>query len=135
MAIIDLLLTIPAHSVECERGFSMMKKVKTDWRNKLNTDTLTSLVRVVMQTPDCKQFDPTSAILFWQSNANRKRRPFQPKYGPRKSKSTAEGGSNKEDSDGEESDMLLTDSASEDEEWKADSGTDTEPRLPPSGLI
>lgn len=78
----DLLLTIPAHSVECERGFSLMKKVKTDWWKKLNTNTQTGLTRIVLQTPDCKQFDLTPAILYWEGIDERKQCHFQPPYGP-----------------------------------------------------
>ena len=32
LVLVDLLLSIPAHFVECERGFSLLKtKFKTDW--------------------------------------------------------------------------------------------------------
>ncbi len=37
---VDLLLTIPAHSAECERGFSLLKTIKTDWRNKLSDEAV-----------------------------------------------------------------------------------------------
>ena len=83
MALIDVVLFLHPHSVECERGFSLMKKVKTDWRSSLNTDTLTSLTRVALQSADEKQFDPEPAIHRWQTIAKRTRRFFQPPYGPR----------------------------------------------------
>ncbi|CAB4013278.1 zinc finger 862-like [Paramuricea clavata] len=31
LLLVDLLLSIPAHSVECERGFSLLKVIKPDW--------------------------------------------------------------------------------------------------------
>ncbi|XP_041375149.1 uncharacterized protein LOC121388014 [Gigantopelta aegis] len=33
LSLVDLLLSLPATSVECERGFSAMRMVKDDWRN------------------------------------------------------------------------------------------------------
>ena len=39
LLLIDLLLSIPATSVEAERGFSTMKLVKTDFRSKLSNTT------------------------------------------------------------------------------------------------
>ena len=32
LAVVSLLLTLPPHSADCERGFSVLKKVKNDWR-------------------------------------------------------------------------------------------------------
>ena len=32
LSLIDLILTLPASTAECERGFSAMKRVKLDWR-------------------------------------------------------------------------------------------------------
>lgn len=82
-SLVDLILTIPAHSVECERGFSQMKRVKTDWRNQLTSTALTSTLRILMEGPSIKEFDPLPAIIFWNSVAKRVRRPFQPPYGKR----------------------------------------------------
>ncbi|XP_054603415.2 RNA-directed DNA polymerase from mobile element jockey [Nothobranchius furzeri] len=51
----DALLTIPASTADCERGFSVMKQVKSDWRsrpkspNDLRPVALTSLVMKAME--------------------------------------------------------------------------------------
>ena len=37
LSVIDLVLTIPATSAEAERGFSVMKRIKTDFRYEINT--------------------------------------------------------------------------------------------------
>ena len=37
---IDLLLTIPASTAVCERGFSAMKRIKSDHRASLTTQTI-----------------------------------------------------------------------------------------------
>ena len=36
----NFILTLPSLSVDCEREFSPIKKVKTDWRLSLKSDTL-----------------------------------------------------------------------------------------------
>ena len=41
---IDMILTIPASTAECERGFSAMKRIKSDWRTSLCTSTLSDLM-------------------------------------------------------------------------------------------
>ena len=79
----NLLLMIPAHSVEYERGFSAMKKVKTDWRSSLHTDTLTGLMRILLHSPSEREFDPLPAISVWTAASRRKRRPFKPLTNPR----------------------------------------------------
>lgn len=57
-----------------------MKKVKSDWRSSLDTDTMTSLMRINLQSPDEDAFDPMPAIMIWNNLSKRKRRPFQPPY-------------------------------------------------------
>ncbi|PIK51679.1 putative sperm flagellar protein 2 [Apostichopus japonicus] len=81
--LVDLLLTIPSHSVECERGFSQMKRIKTGWRNRLFCSTLTSLLRILLESPRESEFDPLPAIHYWNSSARRARRAFQLRYGSR----------------------------------------------------
>lgn len=56
--LVGLLLTIPSHSVECERGFSQMKRIKTDLMNRLSSSTLTSLLRIFLESPRESEFDP-----------------------------------------------------------------------------
>ena len=60
--LVDLLLSIPVHSPECERGFLLMKLVKTDWRNCLTDDGLTDLIRINLHCADVKEFNPDQAI-------------------------------------------------------------------------
>ncbi|XP_041365354.1 uncharacterized protein LOC121380553 [Gigantopelta aegis] len=49
--LMDLVLTIPATSVEAERGFSVMKRVKTDFRNRLHNRALSDLLRIILLSP------------------------------------------------------------------------------------
>ena len=65
LALIDLILTIPATSVEAERGFSVMKRVKTDYRNKLRNPGMNDLMRIILLSPSEAAFDPAPAIEHW----------------------------------------------------------------------
>ena len=58
LGLFDLLLTLPATSVECERGFSSMRLIKTDWRNRLGAESLNSVMRVYLDGLAEADFDP-----------------------------------------------------------------------------
>ncbi|TDH07307.1 hypothetical protein EPR50_G00104580 [Perca flavescens] len=68
----DALLTIPATTADCERGFSVMKQVKSDWRSRLKGETLSDLLKTQLCSPDIKDFDPTKAIDIWHADSVRK---------------------------------------------------------------
>ena len=53
LGIIKLILTLPIHSADCERGFSVMKKVKSDWRANLQEGGLNDNLRV--KTLECQR--------------------------------------------------------------------------------
>ncbi|XP_070554930.1 uncharacterized protein [Ptychodera flava] len=73
--LIDLVLSLPASSAECEWGFSIMKLTKTDYRNKLSSQSMTEIMRIKLHSPRIEDFDPTPAIHMWNSGSNRQRRP------------------------------------------------------------
>jgi hypothetical protein len=83
LRLIDLVLTIPASSAECERGFSAMRGIKTDWRNALNCETVSDLMTVLFDTPAVGQYDPMNAIVYWSNSGPRSRRPNASLHGPR----------------------------------------------------
>ena len=62
LQLIDLVLTLPAHSADCERGFSHAKLVKNDWRNKLRdtavTDSLTDSFCTPLPRPTTTRKEP-----------------------------------------------------------------------------
>ena len=72
LALIDLILTIPATSVEAERGFSVMKRVKTDYRNKLQNPAMNDLMRIILLSPSEAAFDPAPAIEQWYGALQRR---------------------------------------------------------------
>ena len=65
LRLVDLLLTIPATSAEAERGFSIMKMVKTDKRNRMQGASLNTLMRIVLLSPPEDLFEPLPAVHLW----------------------------------------------------------------------
>ena len=63
--LIDLLLTIPATSLECEWGFSHMRHIKSDWRSRLTNSTLTDLMRILMESDSIENYNPEPAVDLW----------------------------------------------------------------------
>jgi hypothetical protein len=70
--LMDLVLSLPASSAECERGFSQMKIIKTEYRNRMTSSTLTQVLRIKLNSASISDFDPTPAIHTWNTG---KRRP------------------------------------------------------------
>ena len=62
LPLVDLLLSIPAHSSECERCFSLLKIIKSDWRNGLVDEAVTALIRIYLHSPGIKEFKPDPVI-------------------------------------------------------------------------
>jgi len=73
LALIDVVLCIPATSVEAERGFSVMKQVKTDFRNRLKNPALHDLLRIILLSPPEAEFDPKKAIDHWYNTLDRRK--------------------------------------------------------------
>ena len=65
LSLFDLVLTIPATSTDCERGFTHMKLVKSDRRSLMTEDTLTNCLTIKLEGPPLEQFDPVPAIDHW----------------------------------------------------------------------
>ena len=65
-------LVLPVSTVDCERCFSVMKRVKTTLRNKMSTTTLDSLLRIRIEGPESEQFNFAEAAKTWASIRNRR---------------------------------------------------------------
>ena len=72
---VTLVLTLPASQVVCERGFSQLKRIKTDWRAKLTNDSVNDQLGILLHTDDVDRFDPEAAVQVWLRSGRRKRRP------------------------------------------------------------
>ena len=60
--LIRVLLTFPISNAKVERGFSTMRRIKTDWRCRLNAHTLDHLMRISIEGPSSIDFNPQCAV-------------------------------------------------------------------------
>ena len=67
LAFVDLVLCFPSSSV-CEQSFSRMKYTKTDWRNQLNSSSLSAQLTVMLHMPAVGEFNPTNSVLLWHKS-------------------------------------------------------------------
>ena len=74
MQLVDLLLSLPASSADCERGFSLTKVIKSDWRSRLRNTMVTDLMTIQLHSPEIADFDPTMtpSILRWKGSCKRR---------------------------------------------------------------
>ncbi|XP_070579845.1 zinc finger protein 862-like [Ptychodera flava] len=72
LGLVDLILSLPAGTSECERGFSQMKVTKTSYRNKLKSTTMSMLMTIQLHSPSVSSFNPMPAIQQWNHHHLRK---------------------------------------------------------------
>ena len=72
LSLIDLILSLPDSTAECERGFSALKATKRDWRSRLKADTLSDLLTVQLHSPDVEDFNPKDALELWAAPTPRR---------------------------------------------------------------
>ena len=63
---------IPVTTVDCERGFSTMKRIKTRLRSVMKMATLDSLMRISIEGADLEHYDFDRAVNSWGSKKNRR---------------------------------------------------------------
>ena len=63
---------LPISTAECERCFSAMKRVKTVFRNRLETVTLERLLRISLEGPALEDFQFDKAADLWGSLRQRR---------------------------------------------------------------
>ena len=83
LKIVHLTSIYPLSNAACERGFSVMKRVKNDWRCSLNNEVLDQLLRISLTGQQLDAFDPTPAVRRWWISGQRDKRPTTLPYGPR----------------------------------------------------
>ena len=69
--LIELCLCAPYSNASLERFFSQMRLVKTDWRNRLNEENLTHLLRIKVEGPTFKEFHEnicSNAVNLWYND-------------------------------------------------------------------
>ena len=83
LKVIHMTSVYPLSTACCERGFSTMKRIKSDWRTSLASDTLDNLMRIsIMHEGDIDDYDPRPAVNRWWLSGQRQRRPNIQPYGP-----------------------------------------------------
>ena len=73
--LMEIIFVLPLSTASCERGFSAMKRVKSDWRSKLTTATLSKLIYISVEGPDIEDYDCLPALERWWQEGERARRP------------------------------------------------------------
>ena len=68
----DLILSIPATSVACNRGFTHMKLVRSDHRTLLNASTLSNCLILKLVGSSIDDFNPDAAINLWFEKTKRR---------------------------------------------------------------
>ena len=66
---------MPSHSDDAERGFSALKKVKTDWRGSLKDRSLNDEMTILLNSHDESSLNSMTAIYHWNNSSARSRRP------------------------------------------------------------
>ena len=70
---VKLLFTLPVSNVKVERRFSLMNRIKTDSRNSLSQQRLSSILRICMEGPTSQEFDPKPAMQLWSDGVGARR--------------------------------------------------------------
>ncbi|XP_052223803.1 zinc finger protein 862-like [Dreissena polymorpha] len=81
LLLIHLIGLYPLSNAECERCFSVMKRIKSDWRCSLSTERMDQLMRISIR--DNEGFQPRRAVNRWWISGNSSKRPDVAPYGPR----------------------------------------------------
>lgn len=68
----EIYRVIPPHTADVERDFSQMKLIKTYLRNRMNEQTLDSIMRIVIEGPILKEFPFEEVVNLWAAKKNRR---------------------------------------------------------------
>ena len=72
LAVIDMVLTISPTSAEVERGFTQLKLIKNDRRNRLSGEHLSTLMTIKLLSKPVEDYDPMPAIELWNLSGQRR---------------------------------------------------------------
>ena len=59
--------------MHCERGFSLAKVIKSDWRGRLKNTSVKNLMAIQLHSPDILDVDPMPAIHRWKEKCEHRR--------------------------------------------------------------
>jgi hypothetical protein len=72
MKLWQVLLTIPASTVDCERGFSKQNIIKDIQKSRLGLDTLDALMRISLNGPELYNVDWNVVYGLWRYTKSRR---------------------------------------------------------------
>ena len=72
MQVISIVMLIPMSTAACERGFSLMNRIKSKGRSRLANSLMNNLMTISCNKEELRSFDPQFAINEWASSAHRK---------------------------------------------------------------
>ena len=75
LMLVEISFTIAVLSSCCERGFSCMSRLKTEYRNSLDVSTVDHLMNICLNGPIPEEFVAEKAIIHWVHESQRARRP------------------------------------------------------------
>ncbi|XP_070559090.1 zinc finger protein 862-like isoform X2 [Ptychodera flava] len=75
LKLIEIVLVLPTSTAICERGFSTLKRIKSDWRSRLTTAMMNHLLWISIEAPSLQEYNAERAVHLWWSKAQRQRRP------------------------------------------------------------
>ncbi|XP_013402713.1 zinc finger protein 862 [Lingula anatina] len=70
-ALLAIVMVLPVSTADAERGFSLMKRIKTDWRASLTPSSLSNLMTVKLSKVKLDKFVPDSAYGKWLADGRR----------------------------------------------------------------
>jgi len=76
LKVVNVVLCLPMSSSICERGFSTLKRIKTDWRSRLTTDMMNHLLSIAIEGPSLDDYVAERAVQLWWRGGQRQRRPM-----------------------------------------------------------
>ena len=88
--LVEIYLAMAISTAVCERGFSCMKRVKSDWRSSLSSVQLSRLMYLSLEGPSLAEFRPATSVMRWWRSGERPRRPGSTAWTARQNQPTTE---------------------------------------------
>mmetsp|Transcript_23345 Transcript_23345/g.56616 ORF Transcript_23345/g.56616 Transcript_23345/m.56616 type:complete len:138 (-) Transcript_23345:77-490(-) len=67
-----IAVCVPMVTVHCERGFSALDRIKSKFRARMNDDLLDALMRISLEGPVMKDFNPEPVFNLWLKSGSRR---------------------------------------------------------------
>ena len=69
--LVEIILVLPLATAAVERGFSTMKRVKSDWRSSLDVSMLNRLMYISIEGPAVEAYHSAAAVQRWYEGSER----------------------------------------------------------------